>query len=84
MPTRICSKCHTELPLTTEYFAANCSTNTGGNKYFRPECKDCTKKAAQGKAKAKKLAGNPPTPPLGTPCDNCGRNDMKLVSIMTT
>lgn len=78
MQTKECSKCHAELPLTTEYFAPNCSTNTGGNKYFRPECRACTKKAHQGKTKAKKLAGNPPTPPMGTPCDNCGRTDMKL------
>jgi hypothetical protein len=65
--------------LTKEYFEPNTSTNTGGNKYFRPECKECTKKASKGHRKAKKLAGNPKYPDLGTPCDNCGRVDKKLV-----
>ena len=70
--TRTCSKCHKVLPLTEEYFSRNQSTNTGGNKYFRPECKECTKKANQGKAKAYKLAGKPETPGPGYCCDLCG------------
>lgn len=77
--TRECSKCHKTLPLTEEYFGRNQSTNTGGDKYFRPECKECTKKASQGKAKAYRLAGKPAYPSLGTPCDNCQRTDRKLV-----
>ena len=81
METRICSKCHTELPLTTEYFSKNQSTNTGGDKYFRPECKSCQRKASKGKQEAYKLAGKPERPPLGTPCENpgCGRTDKPLV-----
>ena len=79
METRKCSKCGEVLPLTEEYFRKNQSTNTGGDKYFRPECKKCTKEAGQGKSKAQKLAGNPKRPPLGTPCYNCGRIDRKLV-----
>jgi hypothetical protein len=77
--TRTCSKCQNVYPLTEQFFARNQSTNTGGDKYFRPECKDCTKKAGQGKAKAYKLAGKPKYPDLGTPCYNCGRTDKKLV-----
>lgn len=76
---RKCSKCGVVHPLSEEFFARNQSTNTGGDKYFRPECKDCTKKASQGKAKAEKLAGNPARPPLGTPCDRCDRTDKTLV-----
>ncbi len=79
METRKCSKCGEVLPLTEEYFGRNQSTNTGGDKYFRPECKKCTKEAGQGKNKAYKLAGKPKRPPLGTPCYNCGRTDRKLV-----
>ena len=79
MLTRKCSKCGAEHPLTEEFFAKNQSTNTGGDKYFRPECKKCTKKAGQGKNQAYKLAGRPERPPLGTPCYNCGRTDKKLV-----
>ena len=77
--TRICSKCGAEHPLTEEFFAKNQSTNTGGDKYFRPECKSCTRKASQGKQAAYKLAGKPKRPPLGTPCQRCGRTDKKLV-----
>jgi hypothetical protein len=70
--TRICSKCGAEHPLTEEFFARNQSTNTGGDKYFRPECKSCTKKANKGKAEAFKLAGKPETPGPGYCCDRCG------------
>jgi len=77
--THICSKCGSEHPLTEEFFGRNQSTNTGGNKYFRPECKKCTKKAGQGRSQAYKLADKPSCPELGTPCYNCGRTDKKLV-----
>jgi len=77
--TRICSKCGSEHPLTEEFFARNQSTNTGGDKYFRPECKKCTREAGKGKNQAYKLAGKPKRPIIGTPCDRCGRTDKKLV-----
>jgi hypothetical protein len=77
--SRTCSKCQKTFPLNEQFFGRNQSTNTGGNKYFRPECKECTKKASQGKAKAYKLAGKPKYPELGTPCDNCGCTHRKLV-----
>ena len=77
--TRTCSKCAKTFPLNEQFFGRNQSTNTGGDKYFRPECKECTKKASQGKTKAYKLAGKPKYPELGTPCHNCGRTDKKLV-----
>ena len=76
--TRICSKCGETKPLNEEYFQRNQSTNTGGNKYWRPECKECQKKASKCKAHAKRAAGNPGTPPLGTPCDLCNRTDKLL------
>ena len=77
--TKRCSKCGLTLPLTTEYFSKNQSTNTGGDKYFRPECKACTTKARRGCAQAKKHAGYPRKPVPGTPCDCCGRDDMLLI-----
>jgi hypothetical protein len=81
---RKCSKCGKELPLTEEFFSKNQSTNTGGDKYFRPDCKACYKKMIQGRSKAFKKAGKPNTPNFGYdktvrmtvdgyPCDNCGR-----------
>ena len=79
LETKRCSKCGLTLPLTAEHFAKNQSTNTGGDKYFRPECRSCTTKARQGCAKAKKLAGNPAKPPIGTPCDCCGRAELPLL-----
>ena len=79
--TRKCSKCGTEYPLSDKFFSKNQSTNTGGDKYFRPECKNCQQSATKGKAAAFKRAGKPNRPPLGTPCDNpwCKRTDKKLV-----
>ena len=74
-----CSKCGKTYPLTAEYFAKNQSTNTGGDKYFRPECKECYKKGTKGKYIAYTKAGKPTRPELGTSCDNCGRTDRKLV-----
>ena len=74
---RKCSKCDRVLPETKEYFSKNQSTNTGGDKYFRPECKLCTSRAAKGRKEAYKRAGKPQTPPMGTPCHNCKRTDSK-------
>lgn len=76
---RTCSKCGKTFPLTIEYFAKNQSTNTGGDKYFRPECKACTSKAGREIAEAKRRAGNPAPPALGAPCHMCGRTDRKLL-----
>ena len=74
-----CSKCEKELPLTEDYYNKNQSTSTGGDKYFRPECKDCTAKGNKGRSGAKRKAGNPKVPILGTPCDVCKRTNRKLV-----
>lgn len=76
---RTCSKCNQKLPLTLEYFRKNQSTNTGGDKYFRPECRECTSRANKRKNEALRLAGKPRRPPLGNPCHICGRKDRKLV-----
>ena len=67
--------------MSDKFFSRNQSTNTGGDKYFRPECKNCQHSATKGKAEAYKRAGKPKRPPLGTPCDNpaCRRTDRKLV-----
>ena len=71
METRKCSKC-SKVKLLTE-FGNNQSTNTGGDVYFRPECKECTSNANKGKTKAFKLAGKPEYPEIGCPCDLCGK-----------
>ena len=73
---RKCSKCDEEKRLT-EY-----RTNTSGSHGFdkekirlrRPECIDCTKKAAKGKDEAVKLAkslGISHKAPEGTKCELC-------------
>jgi hypothetical protein len=82
--TQKCSKCGVEYPLTEQYFSKNQSTNTGGNKYYRTDCKICNKKMNQGKNEAFKKAGKPKRPDFGYdketkktidgwPCDNCGK-----------
>ena len=78
VPEKRCTKCHKLKPLTVEFFSRNQSTNTGGNKYWRPECKDCQRRITRDKNTARRNAGSPPTPPLGNPCHNCGRTDQKL------
>jgi len=90
MILRICSKCGIENPLNENFFNRNQSTNTGGDKYWRPECRDCTKLANGGKNKAVKnyiklnnlksiKHFKSSRPPVGEPCDNCGRKDKRLV-----
>ena len=45
------------------------------SKYFRPECKKCTREAFyEGKNEAAKLAGKPPVPNVGACCGGCGRD----------
>lgn len=60
--TRACSKCGRVLPLTEEYFSKNQSTNTGGDKYFRPDCKECYNKMVNGRKIAYEKAGKPERP----------------------
>ena len=67
---KACTKCGEVKPITE--FAKNQSTNTGGDVYFRPECKACTKKEGLGKRLAYKMAGKPSVPEVGTCCDRCG------------
>jgi hypothetical protein len=82
--TRKCNKCGKSFPLTENYFTRNQSTNTGGDKYFRPDCKECNQKMTKGRTKAYNNAGKPKHPDYGYnsktkktengyPCDNCGR-----------
>ena len=68
--TRKCNYCLQELPLSE--FAADASCK-------RTQCKTCAKKETFLRKESRRLAGNPPTPSLGTPCDYCGRTDRKLV-----
>ena len=60
--TRKCNYCKEELPL--DMFAADASCK-------RTQCKKCAKIASKELKLAKKIAGNPKPPPLGTPCDFC-------------
>ncbi len=62
--TRKCNYCKRELPLVM--FSA-------GTSCYRTQCKDCGKEAARNLREAKRIAGNPSPPPLGTPCDFCGK-----------
>ena len=82
--TRKCNKCNNVFPLTEEFFAKNQSTNTGGDKYFRPDCKECNHKMTKGRNIAYKNAGKPTYPDYGYdkktkktldgyPCDCCGK-----------
>ena len=82
--TRKCIKCDEVYPLTEEHFAKNQSTNTGGDKYFRTDCKKCNTKMTKGRQMAYKNAGKPVYPDYGYdkttkktingyPCECCGK-----------
>ena len=64
-----CSKCGVEKPL--DCFGNNTSGPathaSNGKRYKRPECKDCTRKAAKD-PDFQKLAENAIAPPEGRPC----------------
>lgn len=82
--TQTCPKCGKTYPLTEEFFSKNQSTNTGGKKYFRPECKPCNHEQSKLTKQAFTKAGNPERPikgynsktkktENGYPCDCCGK-----------
>lgn len=80
--TKECSKCGVVKRLAE--FAGNTSGADGfdrdGYRLRRPECKECTKAANQGKDEAKKLAkdsGIPYKAPEGTRCALCGMESKK-------
>ena len=75
---RKCSKCHEEKRLTE--YNTNCSGSHGFDKdkirLRRPECRDCTKQAGQGKKEAVKLAkslGISHKAPEGIKCELCNK-----------
>jgi hypothetical protein len=76
---RQCSKCSRVLELTGQNFSKNGWNSDGTKLYFRPECKSCENWNSSGTREAKKLAGNPTRPPLGTSCDLCNKTTQLLV-----
>ena len=79
LQNRKCSKCAEIYPLTAQYFQPNGWNETRTLQYFRPECKDCRSQDTRGRNQAKKLAGNPKSPVLGSPCELCGRTNQQLL-----
>lgn len=79
MQRKICSKCNIEKDI--DCFGNNTSGpaqyDSNGNRYKRPECKECNSKATKGRSLARKLSKNLETPPIGTPCELCGRAGTK-------
>lgn len=82
--SRKCIKCGEVYPLTEQYFTKNQSTNTGGDKYFRTDCKTCYQNMTKGRNLAYKNAGKPLYPDYGYnpitkktvdghPCECCGK-----------
>jgi hypothetical protein len=63
--TKICIKCHKELPLS-------CFSKRGGENYLRTECKQCNKKLSRTRADLKEKHG---TPPLDYKCPICKRDE---------
>jgi hypothetical protein len=66
-----CVKCKEVKPLTD--FRLNYSKNKN---IYRPECRECEKEYNKSRIEVSK---NLVRPPLGTPCDCCGRTDKELL-----
>jgi len=62
--TRKCNYCEKVLPLNMFHNGTSC---------YRTQCKTCAKLATKNLQEAKRNAGNPSPPPLGTPCVFCGK-----------
>ena len=71
--TKKCSCCKIEKSLNE--FA---SWRKGDSKHKRTRCKICESKSDNSLKQSKKLAGNPLTPSMGTPCPICGDSKHKL------
>ena len=76
---RVCKKCKQAKPLSEYYTDRSSMTNGVCKERYRGECKTCGNKIQKDFGKAKKLAGNPKRPPLGTPCDCCGKTSERLL-----
>lgn len=78
---RVCGK----LKPLTEFHKCSTEKTINGKFYpatYRTECKTCRRvggKAHSGAAKKLMEKLGMKRPPLGTPCDNCGKTDQKLI-----
>ena len=79
MNTQQCSKCDKVLPLNDSFFHRNQKNGDGTKQYWRPDCKACVSRITRERRQSRTMAGDPTTPPLGTPCRSCGRTTQKLV-----
>jgi hypothetical protein len=70
---KTCSKCGKQKNL--QEFAC---WRKGDATHKRNKCKECEKKSGSLLKESKKLAGDPTSPPLGTPCPICGQTSTLL------
>jgi transposase len=81
---KVCNICHMKKPLS-EFHKCSDEKIINGKRYevkYRSECKKC--RSVNGKANssaAEKLMKDRgiKRPPIGTPCDNCGKSTKKLI-----
>ena len=76
--SKVCTKCGELKPLF-EFTKMKGLNGTPRNKGRNPECKKCEYARRKGERDSYKRAGKPMIPPLGTPCQCCGKTDRKLV-----
>jgi hypothetical protein len=84
MKTKECRICGIKKPLT-EFHKCSNEKLINGKIYpvrYRSECKKCRRvggKAHSSAAKKLMEQSGIKRPPIGTPCDNCGKMDQKLI-----
>ena len=76
--SKVCTKCGKDK-LLSEYTILPGSSIRGRNRGKNPECKECEYARRKGERQAYKFAGKPAIPPLGEPCQCCGKTDQRLV-----
>lgn len=70
---KVCGKCNQLKPLFD--FA---SWRKGDSAHKRTNCKSCETESSVKLKESKKLAGNPTSPPIGTPCPICANASLRL------
>lgn len=70
--TRTCILCYQEKEITQFEITTQTRTKT----YRKSGCRSCIKKRRVVEKDLQKLYGR--TKPLGTPCDNCGKTNLRL------
>lgn len=83
--TKTCRICHKKKPLLHDFHLCSSQKIIEGKRYpakYRSECKKCRRKGGKACASAARklmIKYKMKRPPIGTPCQNCGKPNEMLV-----